>query len=218
MRKKIISELFENGGLVINQSSNLKIQDLVYQDVVSLFEHYGIILFKDFGIKPERLTDITDRFTVSYAADALRRSVRFNEKVIREVDAGSKEVLLHSEASFTPVWPEIIWFYCNTPPRDGGATTLCDGVKLWKALSAKTKDFFLLNPIRFEIEIVVGEKKIGRGKRPWMLNSLGTGNGYIDWDTGTLHIFLHRFAIQEGRVSNQLCFANHLFISPETEP
>ena len=93
------------------------------------------MLEKKFNIKPEKLTDITDRFTETYAVDAIRRKVRFNKKPIRNVDEGVKEVLLHSEASFAPAWPELIWFYCNVPQQNGGATILCDGVKLWNVLS-----------------------------------------------------------------------------------
>ena len=159
MEKKIISNLFQDGGAIVTQKINSKIQDLSYSKVVSLFEKTGLILFKKFNIKPEKLTDITDRFTETYAVDAIRRKVRFNKKPIRNVDEGVKEVLLHSEASFAPAWPELIWFYCNVPPQNGGATILCDGVKLWNVLSVETKNFFLQNPMRFELEIPIGEKK-----------------------------------------------------------
>ena len=218
MKKKAISKLFENGGLIIGRVSNQLIEDLDYQDIVTLFEKYGVILFQGFDTKPEKLTNITDKFTEIYAVDALRRSARFNKKVIRDVDVGAKEVLLHSEASFTPAWPELIWFYCNTPPQKNGATILCDGIKLWNSLSSYTKNFFLLNPIRFELEIVIGKKKKGQGKRPWLLNSVGTGNGYINWDTGIFHVVLQKFAVHEGRLSNNLCFANHLFVKLNSEP
>ena len=30
---------------------------------------------------------------------------------------------LHSEASFSSVWPEIVWFFCNKPSKKGGETT-----------------------------------------------------------------------------------------------
>ena len=26
---------------------------------------------------------------------------------------------LHSEASFSSVWPEIVWFFCNKPSKEG---------------------------------------------------------------------------------------------------
>ena len=38
MEKSLISELFEDGGLIISQTSNQKIQKLLYQEVVHLFE------------------------------------------------------------------------------------------------------------------------------------------------------------------------------------
>ena len=218
MEKNLISELFEDEGIIISQTSNQKIQELQYQEIVHLFEKKGVILFRDFNINPKKLTNITDRYTETYAEDALRRPTRYNEKVIRNVDSGENEVLLHSEASFAPAWPELIWLYCNIPPQDGGSTTLCDGVKLWKSLSANTKNFFLLNPIRFELEIVIGEKKQGKGKRPWILNSIGTGDGYINWDTGIFHLILQRFAVNQGRMSEHLCFANHLFVTLNSEP
>ena len=78
MEKKIISNLFQDGGAIVTQKINSKIQDLSYSKVVSLFEKTGLILFKKFNIKPEKLTDITDRFTETYAVDAIRRKVRFN--------------------------------------------------------------------------------------------------------------------------------------------
>ena len=34
-----------------------------YQDIVTLFEKYGVILFQGFDTKPEKLTNITDKFT-----------------------------------------------------------------------------------------------------------------------------------------------------------
>ena len=58
MKKKAISKLFENGGLVISRLSNQLIQDLVYQDIVTLFEKYGVILFKGFDTKPKKLTNV----------------------------------------------------------------------------------------------------------------------------------------------------------------
>ena len=108
MEKSLISELFEDGGLIISQTSNQKIQKLLYQEVVHLFEKKGIILFQDFDIKTKELKDITDQYTEIYAEDALRRSARYGENVIRNVDSGENEVLLHSEASFAPAWPELI--------------------------------------------------------------------------------------------------------------
>ena len=50
------------------------------------------------------------------------------------------------------------------------------------------------------------------------MNTVGTGDTYIDWDTGTLHATQLRFAMQEARNGRDLCFANHLLIHLDTEP
>jgi len=118
---------------------------------------------------------------------------------------------LHSEASFAPAWPEIIWLLCVEPPVKDGETTLCDGIKLWQNLSSETKDFFQSSPIRYECEIPIAEKRPGKGTRPWNLKSHGASHGSINWATGSLHITQTRFAVQESRFANKLCFANHLF-------
>ena len=90
---------------------------------------------------------LTKRFTKAYANDAFRREIKFDNKSLRSVDLGDKEVPLHSESSFTLSRPKIIWFMCMQPPKkkDGGETTICDGQKLWKNLQTDTKIFFKKN-------------------------------------------------------------------------
>jgi alpha-ketoglutarate-dependent taurine dioxygenase len=218
MNKKPISKLFEHEGLIISKTSDEEVYDLNYREVVSLFEQQGIIVLRDFNLEPDELRTFTDLYTDTYASDALRRAIRTSQKGFRSVDLEIPDVELHSEASFAPAWPEIIWLYCNEPPLKNGATIFCDGIRLWKSLSAKAKDFFMENPIRYDTAIPIAEKKPGKGKRPWALHSLGTSQGHIDWETGLLHIIQTRFAVHESRIPNNLCFANHLLITVETEP
>jgi hypothetical protein len=47
---------------------------------------------------------------------------------------------LHGEMYYMSHRPAMIWFYCQTPPRRAGQTTLCDGRAIWSALSASTRD------------------------------------------------------------------------------
>ena len=62
------------------------------------------------------------------------------------------------------------------------------------------------------------KKKKNKGKRPWLLNSVGAGNGYIDWDTAIFHVVLLKFAVHEGRISGNLCFANDILPGLDTQP
>jgi len=224
MKKNSISEHFEKKGLLLEGQKKLKIENLEYQNVVNDFEKYGLIIFRDFNEEPKKIARITDLYTQAYANDAPRRQNALGEKNFSAVDVGHNEgekeieMPLHSEASYSPSWPEVIWFFCLTPSDKGGETTLCDGIKLWKNLSLNTKNFFLSNPICWYLEFPILEKKKGKGKRPWILNSQGASDGYIDWETGKLHIKQTRFAVVETRHPEVLAFSNHLMVIPGQDP
>ena len=121
----------------------VNIPDLQYNLIISLFEKYGLILLRGFEFNTDTLTSFIDLYTEKYSRDASRRETRFNNKKIRNVDYGLEEGNLHSESSFSPSFPEIVWFYCHVPPTTGGETILCDGIKLWNSLSSKTKVFLI---------------------------------------------------------------------------
>jgi len=241
MIEKTISDKFFGGGLIINPSNSENVRKLDYDTIVKLFEKNGLILFRDFNLKPEEITEITDLYTQRYAHDALRRASRMGQKLVRTVDYDSHDALLrghgitqpdmvkkkdedwkedydnyeemslHSDGSYAPDYPEIIWFFCNEFFTNGrGCTTLCDGIKLWDNLSYETKNFFLLNPIRYKLKIPISEKKIGNGTKKWLINQQGAGDGLLDLSNGLLNITQIRFAVHPSRLPNKMCFSNHV--------
>ena len=248
MIKKTISDKFFEGGLIINPSDSENIRKLDYDVIVKLFEKSGVILFRDFNLEPKEITKITDLYTERYAHDALRRASRMGQKLVRTVDYDSHDALLrarritqadmvkkkdeewkvdhdnyeemslHSESSYAPDYPEIIWFFCNEFFTNGrGCTTLCDGIKLWDNLSYETKNFFLLNPIRYKLKIPISEKKIGNGTKKWLINQQGAGDGLLDLSNGLLNITQIRFAVHPSRLPNKMCFSNHILYR-DTDP
>ena len=149
--------------------------------------------------------------TSKYANDAQRRKNRMDQKQVHEVDYGNNEMALHSEASFSPNWPEIVWFFCNIPPpKNSGPTTFCDGIKLWDSLTIETKNFFLTNPLEYILEVPIGYKKKGAKKKKWLLNYNGAGDGILDLNKGILKMKQIRFATTESRLIHKLCFSNHV--------
>ena len=218
MKKSHISKLFNHEGLILKNNNSLKTGEINIEEIKSSFKKYGIIVFKGFEFEPEKLTSFTDIFTEIYAADARRRAKRFGEKNITNVDYGYDQIDLHSEASFAPAWPEIIWLYCIIPTAGkGGSTTLCDGIVLWQKLSPEAKTFFLTNPIIYKLKIPVVDKIPGKGKKPWSLNNSDVSDCFLDYDTGLLNLVLSRHAVHEDKFSNQLCFSNHLLINLSSE-
>ena len=168
MITKPLTDLFQGGGLLITPSSKKKISDLNYSEIVTLFERYGVLLFRGFELDPQEIPNVTNIYTQSYANDAISRDSRFGQKIVRDVDLGNDAHTLHSEAGYSAsAWPEIIWFYCNIAPQKNGGTILCDGQKLWKNLSSDTKTFFLAEPLSFDLEIAFGKPRKGRGKQIW---------------------------------------------------
>jgi len=86
MNKQSLSKLIEEGGLIITRSSGEELFDFSYKEIVSLFEHYGVIIFRGFDIDADAVADFTAIYTESYARDTMRRTKRFNKDRVRTVD------------------------------------------------------------------------------------------------------------------------------------
>ena len=221
-----IVKLFEKNGVILFRSFDIKPEEII--ELTDLYtEHYAHDALRRANRMGQKLVR-----TVDYDShDALLRANRVIQKEIHKVDAVKKkdedwkvdydnyeEMSLHSEGSYAPDYPEIIWFYCNEFSTNGkGCTTLCDGIKLWDNLSYETKNFFLLNPIRYKLKIPVAEKKIGNGKKKWLLNYQGAGDGLLDLSNGLLNITQIRFAVHPSRLPNKMCFSNHILYR-DTDP
>ncbi len=55
----------------------------------------------------------------------------------------------HGEMYYLAHRPELLFFHCQRPAREGGETTLCDGVALWETLSGDIRRRFLASPIEY---------------------------------------------------------------------
>jgi len=206
----------ENWGVIVKPTKNKQLLDVNRNDIIPLFERNGIILFRGFDLDQHDILTFTNQFTERYSRPDYRRSSRFNQEFVLDADYWKDsyrpyDMPLHSETTFTPVWPEVIWLYCNVPPAKAGSTTVCDGIELWNRLSSKIKLFFLAEPVQYTVEIPIPEtiKRKGKGKKPWNTNMLGVG-GYLDWDAGLLCLNVLRYAANKARYSDKFCFSNHL--------
>ena len=200
----------------INLQKKLSVKNK--SEIIQEFEFNGIVRFKVLYNSVKDIMGFVDNFTLSYTNDAMRRNIRFNNKKIRDVDVGTREIRLHSETSFSPAQPEIIWFYCIKPPKDNfGKTTLCDGMQLWNDLSAETKSFFLANPVKYELKIPIEINKKHKGKKKWYLDVPGVSNCFLDYDKNLIEFDYYKYAIQESRYPDKLCFANHLLVPLNSE-
>ena len=117
--------------------------ELDYELIIQLFEKHGIILFRDFDLDGKDIKSFLIDLLLIIPKMLKRRNSRFGNRNIRNVDYGFEQVDLHSEASFSPSWPELIWFFFVIKlQKRGGETIFCDGIELWKSLSSDLKGFF----------------------------------------------------------------------------
>ena len=222
----VIVKLFEKNGVILLRGFSLKAEEMT--EVTDLYTqryaHDALRRANRMGSKLIRNVDYDSH-------DALLRANRDGKKEKLSVDVLKlkdedwkedydvfEEMALHSESSYAPDYPEIIWFFCNEFNTAGrGRTTLCDGITLWDNLSYETKNFFLLNPLKFKLQIPISEKKMGNGTKKWFLNQQGAGDGLLDLSNGLLSITQIRFAVQPSRLQNKMCFSNHL-LNRDTDP
>jgi|TARA_B110000037_G_scaffold188638_1_gene220252 alpha-ketoglutarate-dependent taurine dioxygenase len=213
IEKKPLSSKFLDNGIILKSKKSITPLKINKSKVISLFKKNGCILFRNFKFTAENYKKFTDIFTKNYATDTndiSRRKKTKYSKFIRHVDAGYKKMSLHSEASFSPSWPEIVWFFCEEPAKKNGETTICDGIKLWESLSETTKEFFLSNPLKYKLKIPALEAKKNGKKKKWMLNKQGAYDAIIDYKTGILNITQVRFAANDDNVLKKLSFSNHV--------
>jgi len=219
-----LSDKIEDGGCVIEPNGNKGLADIDRNEIIKIFENKGIILFKNFNIDKDQIVKFTDLFTLQYANDANRREIRFENPKLHNVDPGKMEMPLHSEASYSPSWPEIVWFYCRLAPKKSGQTTVCDGRSIYKNLSQKTKNFFLSNQIVYKLKIPYEKKKNNKNDseeiklKPWYIENPGVTDCFIDFKNKEIHLKQKRYAVVETRKNNKVSFSNHLQIILDRDP
>ena len=224
MKTTELSDKIEDGGCVIEPKGNKGLADIDRNEIIKIFENKGIILFKNFNIDKDQIVKFTDLFTLQYANDANRREIRFENPKLHNVDPGKMEMPLHSEASYSPSWPEIVWFYCRLAPKKSGQTTVCDGRSIYKNLSQKTKNFFLSNQIVYKLKIPYERKKNNQSDieeiklKPWYIENPGVTDCFIDFKNKEIHLKQKRYAVVETRKSNKVSFSNHLQIILDRDP
>lgn len=224
MKTTELSDKIEDGGCVIEANRNKGLADIDRNEIIKIFENKGIILFKNFNIDKDQIVKFTDLFTLQYANDANRREIRFENPKLHNVDPGKMEMPLHSEASYSPSWPEIVWFYCRLAPKKSGQTTVCDGRSIYKNLSQKTKNFFLSNQIVYKLKIPYEKNNNNKNDseeiklKPWYIENPGVTDCFIDFKNKEIHLKQKRYAVVETRKSNKVSFSNHLQIILDRDP
>lgn len=171
-----------------------------------------MVILRNFNFNQNNFYDFANRFTKSFSQDANRRK-KTDRKEINHVDTGNQKMSLHSEASFSPVWPEILWFFGKKVSKKFGETTLCCGNELWENLNEKTKNFLKSNLLKFNIK---SDLKLKLKNKKWNLNKVGVYNEYID-HKGYLNYEHICFAVNQNKSNKKIYLASHILYE-NTDP
>src|SRR5262245_37436560 len=116
-------------------------------DLLASAARCGAVLFRGF---PLRSAEDFDAFVAAFDLpnfpydESLSNAVRVNKtpRVFTANEAPpSVTILLHHEMAQTPMYPSRLFFFCEQPAAEGGATPLCRSDVLWNRLSARCPVF-----------------------------------------------------------------------------
>lgn len=108
---------------------------------------HGAILFRGLDV---RTAEDFDRFVAAFGLenfayeDSLSNAVRVNRtpRVFTANEAPPEvAIFLHHEMAQTPLFPGKLFFFCEEPAEQGGATPICRSDVLWERLGRRCPDF-----------------------------------------------------------------------------
>lgn len=140
-------------GTVINGQKGDRLLDLERDGVIDLFKTSHFIFFQGFAADTETFTEFTNRFSqefISYAGGAYsREKIDGNETLLSVTGNDLHLVPAHGEMYYVETRPDLVWFYCATPAKEGGETTIHDAAQVYEALSEGSKTLLHSQRLRY---------------------------------------------------------------------
>ncbi len=129
---------------VIEPAGEAGLHTLDYQAIAALYREHGALLLRGFDAEAGAFRGFAQRFcSTAVVNESPGRSPIDAPGRVYTVDAGGKAFALHPELSREPWKPDAAFFGCLTPPDGDGATTICDGIELVRALPAALREALL---------------------------------------------------------------------------
>lgn len=103
--------------------------------IIALYKAHGALLFRGFAADVAQFRSFSRQLCpTSVINESPGRQPIDPAHNIHTVDGGTGAFSLHPELSREPWKPDVAFFACLSPPSQGGATLICDGVALVRAL------------------------------------------------------------------------------------
>jgi len=117
--------------------------DMAADSIAQLYKEHGALLLRGFATDLDSFREFARQFCTGATVNESRgRDLLDPTHNIQSVNRGVAPFPLHPELSREPWRPDVCFFGCLNPPRAQGATTLCDGVEIVKAMPAEIRRAF----------------------------------------------------------------------------
>lgn len=138
-----VTPLTQGSARLVRNQGHADILQLSTDAVWELFQGSGLLLFRGFGVTDRHMRQFSERFSTDDEVISPGRALKdTGAGTVQYVEPGQADISLHRENGFMPIQPDLLWFCCARPASDGGQTTFCDGVELWRALRESTRRLF----------------------------------------------------------------------------
>jgi hypothetical protein len=168
-------------GKVFMSSGRDALDVLDPKEVVGQLGEAGFLLFRGFDTGIDTFNAFVKKLSSLVVADPARE---FFGEAAQKVDAGYQPVGLHLENGNSPFRPDLTWFFCQKAAKEGSQTTVCDGYRVWEALSEESRKAFTAQEIVYARTV---------GERAWKglaLHLLGRSKSYDEVTLDDLRAFL----------------------------
>lgn len=142
-------ELAGPSGVVVLKGYS-RIQDIPDAVVREHYRTHGALWLQECNVDALGFLEFIQRFSSNLVTlNSPERRRHFAVPELQSVTGGSEALNFHTEGGSTPNRPQFLSFLCEAKAKGGGQTLLVDGVKLWRALSEGTREFFQERRIRY---------------------------------------------------------------------
>jgi hypothetical protein len=181
-------------------SSTLDVEILPYRDqLIAILRKRGAILFRGFPIQDsadfDRFCTLLGPRVADYAGGTSPR-IKVGSGVYTSTEyPATATIAMHNEMSYKDIYPDFIYFYCATPPAQGGETPIADSRKVLASLPQRVVDAFEARGVSYIRNMIDSAGSFGSWQRVFETDSRSVvealcdkqGIGY-QWDAyGTLH-------------------------------
>jgi hypothetical protein len=130
------------------------------------------------------------------------------------VNLGVEAFPLHPELSREPWKPDVCFFWCMSPPTNGGETTLCDGIEIVRTMPREAYDAFRRRRLRYMLPATPLMLRFWLGTPEPDNETLGRPPAHCPYEfslvNGRIMRSFTRPALHKPMFSDELAFGNFL--------